>query len=179
MSQDKLFSVIAGVLLAASIALNYGQYRQIRNLRPKNAIHASLEGTTAPALRLTDVNGKIVPINYSDDRHPTVLYVMSPACSWCRANHDNVKYLAAHAGGRFRFIGVSTFGTGLPEYISGHDAGFPVYVADSGAQYGSGSTPETLVISPQGKVLKHWRGAFEVQNKTEIEKFFAVHFPTS
>jgi len=39
------------------------------------------------------------------------------------------------------------------------------------------STPQTLVVSPNGKLLKHWRGAFAGKIQAEIEQYFGVKLP--
>ncbi|MGE0887721.1 MAG: hypothetical protein AB7P14_29725 [Blastocatellales bacterium] len=43
-------------------------------------------------------------------------------------------------------------------------------------QLGLGSTPQTIVISPEGKVLKNWVGAYG-SSKPEIEAYFGVQLP--
>jgi len=43
--------------------------------------------------------------------------------------------------------------------------------------YQLGGTPETIVISPENKVMGVWRGAYESGVKQEIEKFLQVQLP--
>jgi len=45
------------------------------------------------------------------------------------------------------------------------------------AAYQLGSTPETIVVSPDNKVMRVWHGAYENGVKQEIEKFLQVHLP--
>jgi hypothetical protein len=43
--------------------------------------------------------------------------------------------------------------------------------------YGLGSTPETIVISSQGKVVERWLGAYEGGTKRDMERFFSANLP--
>ena len=42
---------------------------------------------------------------------------------------------------------------------------------------GLGSTPQTIVVSPEGKVLKVWTGAYDDKLKSEIEDYFGTQLP--
>ena len=42
---------------------------------------------------------------------------------------------------------------------------------------GLGSTPQTIVIAPDGRVLKNWIGAFGMPVQTQVEEFFDVRLP--
>jgi hypothetical protein len=44
-------------------------------------------------------------------------------------------------------------------------------------QLGMGSVPQTIVISPGGKILKNWVGAYGENLKPEVEKYFNVRLP--
>jgi hypothetical protein len=43
--------------------------------------------------------------------------------------------------------------------------------------YKLGGTPETLVVSTDGKIMKRWRGAWTGDSKAEIEGFFHCSLP--
>lgn len=43
--------------------------------------------------------------------------------------------------------------------------------------YKLGSTPQTIVISPEGKVLQDWAGACVGEQKSQVEAFFHVTLP--
>lgn len=69
---------------------------------------------------------------------------------------------------------------GLEKYIDKHDIQFPVCSDLSRSvakELGLTSTPQTLVISREGIVLKYWRGAFIGRFADEIEEFFEVELP--
>jgi hypothetical protein len=57
---------------------------------------------------------------------------------------------------------------------------FPVYYEPSLATYKSyklGGTPHTIVISPDGKVMNDWAGAYNAELRPEVEGFFGVSLP--
>jgi hypothetical protein len=43
--------------------------------------------------------------------------------------------------------------------------------------YGLNSTPTTIVISPESKILQYWRGAYSGDMKNEVERFFRLTLP--
>lgn len=48
---------------------------------------------------------------------------------------------------------------------------------DVKANYKFGGTPQTLVVSADGHVIKNWTGAYSGSLKTEIEGFFQIELP--
>jgi len=70
--------------------------------------------------------------------------------------------------------------TDLHDFIQREDLGFPVYTdlaASAIAMYRLGSTPETLVVSPEGKVIKDWIGAYiQEPIRSTVEQFFSLRF---
>lgn len=40
-----------------------------------------------------------------------------------------------------------------------------------------GPTPHTILISPDGKVIKNWIGSFEGNYKKDIEQYFNLTLP--
>jgi hypothetical protein len=68
----------------------------------------------------------------------------------------------------------------LKEYQETEKLNMPVYAdikPEVRAAYQLGSTPETIVVSPDNKVMRVWHGAYENGVKQEIEKFLQVHLP--
>jgi hypothetical protein len=64
--------------------------------------------------------------------------------------------------------------------ITNKDFRFPVYMrlsADTLQAYKLGGTPQTLVISGEGRVQKNWMGAYNGATKTDIETFFRIKLP--
>jgi len=126
------------------------------------------------------MDGKPLTISYDGTNKPTVLYVISPSCIWCRRNQANINKLMDSKAGDFRFIGLSLGDSGLKEYIEEHHFKFPVYTGlkeETIRLLGLGGTPETIVVSPEGKILKVWVGAYVERLRPEVEAFFGVELP--
>ena len=88
--------------------------------------------------------------------------------------------LADTKGNEFRFIGLSLTDSGLREYIGDHPLKFPIYTgmkAETITSLGLGSTPQTIVISPEGKVVKLWTGAYVERLQPDVEGYFGVRLP--
>ena len=93
---------------------------------------------------------------------------------------DNFKTLLGKESGEYRFVGLSLSADALPEYVSKNDLKLPVYSGLSNgtkAAYKLSGTPQTIVISPEGRVLQNWMGAYVGKQKDEIEAYFGVTLP--
>ncbi len=154
----------------------YLQYRG----RPHIKLEALKEGTAvAPISAYSMTSGQQEQITYDVGR-PTLLYVFSPKCHWCEINRPGIEALSRSAAGRYRIIGLALTEEGLAEKLKAHPLEFPVYTrlaAGVFKAYKLGSTPQTIVVSPQGKVLKNWPGAFMGRQREEIENYLAVRLP--
>jgi hypothetical protein len=136
-------------------------------------------GSVVPALLARSPSGKRFILSYADTRKDTVVYVMSPSCSWCSRNEPVIRALAKQARDQFRFIIVS-LSDDHNYAFDDHYPGFAVCVEpDIGmfAAYRFGTTPQTLVISPAGKVVRNWIGTYGATNRLGIEKFFGIKLP--
>jgi hypothetical protein len=134
-------------------------------------------GQVLPPLPVQTMAGKSVALKYDDSDIPTVLYVFSPTCSWCNRNRPVIKQLATQAGTRYRFLAIAVNTADIASYAEETNLGFPVYNNRSRAgqlTYGLSSTPQTLVVARDGKLLKRWKGAYVGKQKDDIEAFFAV-----
>jgi peroxiredoxin len=169
------------VLLAASLGFNTFLGREWwRAHMSAPASPDVLLGEVVPPLRVKTLDGKPETIAYAKQSQPTVLYVFTPSCPWCRRNMNNVKHLTAQRANTFRFIGISLDEKGLGAYVAQHGLTFPVYVdpaPEDRSAYHLGNVPHTLVISQDGIVLKSWRGAYQGGEQAQIEQFFEVKLP--
>ncbi len=94
-------------------------------------------------------------------------------------NRENIVKLG-ELGDRFRFVGLSLTESGLKEYVKKQHFKFPVYTrvaAEAITSLGLGTTPQTIVISPEGRVLKNWTGAYSERTRSEVEEFFQTRLP--
>jgi hypothetical protein len=133
-----------------------------------------------PVIDGFDVDGQPARIAFAEGGLPTILYVLRPDCKWCARNSQNIKALADAAKGKYRVIGISLSSQNLKEYLEQEKLSFPVYTdvsAETRAALHLGGTPQTIVASPEGRVLKNWMGAYMGPTQQEVEKFFNFHLP--
>lgn len=168
-------------MLALSLGLNV---YMLRTGRPPWASSPpallKIDAQLPAVLPLETADGQPMMLSFASDSRPTVLYVLSPACEWCKKNQANVKTLVAATSNRFRYVGLATVPIGLKEYIDQGSAPFPVYFVKSRAvsrKLGIRGTPDTIVVSPDGKVKEVWEGAYIDPNLKKVEGFFGVKLP--
>lgn len=168
------------LLLLASLSLNVylgwrvKQGNAVPNLPQKVAL-----GTRVEPITVSSLEGVVQTISYRDTDRPTVLYILSPDCIWCERNRENIVKLG-ELGDRFRFVALSLTESGLKEYVEKQHFKFPVYTrvpAEAITSLGLGTTPQTIVISPEGRVLKNWTGAYSERTRGEVEEFFQTRLP--
>jgi peroxiredoxin len=182
----KIITLISVLLLAVSTVLNVFLSQKIRNLTniidESNAEGRLDEGETAAILEAKDLTGKPITLSYSDVNIPTVLYTFTPQCHWCFENLENIKFLAKQSQGKFRLIGLSLNKDELESYLQKNGIDFPIYTdipANIQADYKFGGTPQTIVISRDGKVIKNWVGIYTDEVGSEVENYFSIKLPAS
>jgi peroxiredoxin len=166
-------SVLINVVLAHRL-------RQFSRVIGKTSERTLKSGTAVPSFQAVDLEGHTRTVAYDQELKPTVLYIFTPPCSWCSRNMDNFKALVAREGAEYRFIGLSLSKDGLPQYVVRQGLTIPVYTGLSTEMqkvYKLGGTPETIVVSPEGRVLQDWMGAYVGDQKSQVEAFFHVTLP--
>lgn len=137
-------------------------------------------GETVPALEAKTLDGKAVSFPYGASELPVVIYVLSPTCKWCEKNQRSVELLAYNIKDKHRFIALALMSNDLKQYLEEKTVSFPVsrsFRIYSSYKLGSG-TPQTIVVSSEGSVLKNWHGAYSGTVKDEVEAYFSIHLPT-
>jgi peroxiredoxin len=133
-------------------------------------------GEHLPSVLLEGLDRQPITLDWSVDSRSTVLYVFAPSCPWCARNLDAIRALVDDASSRYRFVGISLTRDGLSDYLEKTQYQFPIYVADRGAErLKLRGTPETIVVSPAGRVVKVWLGAYGPATASDISKTFAVN----
>ncbi len=172
------------VALLVSVTLNVLLAHRVRSLTyARSASMAEYQlkvGTAVPPVAVKRLGGQQEVISYQGVKQSTVLYVFTPPCSWCARNMDNFKTLLGKESGEYRFIGLSLSEDTLAEYVAKNDLELPVYSGlsmDTKAAYKLSSTPQTIVVSPEGRVLQNWMGAYVGDQKSQVEAFFHVSLP--
>ncbi len=185
MKRNDLFLIL---LLLASLSLNVYLGWNVKRLKSMSRTMSAerqsppsvLEGTSVEPITAMNSGGKQETLTYAGYGKPTVFYVFSPSCIWCERNNQNINAIANLRGESFRFVGISLAEDGLSAYIESHHLTFPVYThltSESIQMLGLGSTPQTVVISPDGHVLKNWTGAYGASIQPQVEEFFDVRLP--
>jgi peroxiredoxin len=136
-------------------------------------------GDVVPDLDLQDEKGATTRLSFANTEMPTVLYVMSPTCVWCDRNIQAVNALADATATRYRAIALSL---GDPKSATAYrpKLKLPIYtgISDKAAKaYRIRSTPTTIVIGRDNRVVRVWSGAFAGGTRTEVADFFSVRLP--
>ncbi len=170
-----LFSLILSVALNVLLARQLGQQRRlIENMTAPSGL---LQNESVPSFSGKDPNGNPFDVTYSANMGDTILYIFSPDCGWCTKNIENIRTLSTHINSSNRFIGISLSSENLKNYLIQCGFNIPVITnldKSTIAAYKFGGTPQTLVISSDGRVLQNWSGAYKNEIKDEIESYFGV-----
>ncbi len=172
------------LLLLISVSLNVVLARRLWSFTHSQSIKAAERllkvGTTVPPIAAKRLDGEPGVISYQGTEQSTVLYIFTPPCSWCARNMDNLKTLLDKERGHYRFVGLSLSEQTLREYVAKNDLKLPVYSGLSSETlkaYKLGSTPQTIIISTDGRVVQNWMGAYVGDQKSQVEAFFHVSLP--
>ncbi len=181
---NKAINFVTLTLLLSSAILNIVLANKVSDLR--NSLSNIKEegqlkiGSQVPKIDATDLAELDYSIEYSEVKLPTILYIFTPDCIWCKRNLENVKAMVKQTDGKYRMIGLSLTPEKLKEYLYQNDAHFPVYTnvnLEARKAYKMGGTPQTIIVSPDGSVLKNWHGAYMNGLKTEINNYLQVNLP--
>ncbi len=176
--------IIVVVLLIPSFLLNVllaGKVRSLNRSRSAEITRGMLTiGTIVPPITARLSSGQTQTIDFASSDRPTVLYIFTPTCLWCERNLENIKALLQAKDSEYRFIGLSLSREALAPYLVTHELHLPTYTdlePTALDAYKVHGTPQTLVVSPQGRVIQNWTGAYVGEQKTQVEGFFHVSLP--
>jgi peroxiredoxin len=170
--------LIISVVINVGLSAKVGQLRSaIDTLKDENRLKADMP---APAIQAKKLDGEAALINYAGSNMPTILYIFSPQCHWCASNLENAKALYNGTSGKYRFLALSLSEEKLGEYVAENKIEFPVYSGlseETRSAYKLGGTPETIVVSADGRILKTWMGTYSPNVLPEVEQYFNVRLP--
>jgi hypothetical protein len=179
----RVVNVALAALLCVSTVINLllvGRVRSLRwNLEVARAAMVLPVGEELPILSATDSSGKPVSLDPRASDLPTLLYVLSPTCGWCTLNRDSINHLASNVRGEFRVVAVS-LSKPTDGLNSEYSYGFPVLfepTEESIVAYRLRGTPQTLLISKDGKLENSWKGAYIGEVKRSLEARFGTALP--
>jgi peroxiredoxin len=169
-------SLVTTLLLAYKVKMLNDSLRALGTLPPP-----LLEvGANVPNIKASNLDGRQEVISYAEGSQPTVFYIFTPQCFWCIRNLDNLKMLFSQKQGSYRFVGISLTDKDVKDYVVKNGLDMPIYInptEEAQREYKLGTTPQTIVVSPDGKVLQNWVGAYTGEQQAQIEKYFGVKLP--
>jgi peroxiredoxin len=171
-------SLIANVVLGLALLRLAGRPWPSPAMRSERASVPAV-GDQLPSLEARGKDTHREVLTFEPRGRPTLLYVFAPTCRWCARNLDNAKVVFAAAANTYRIVALSLApeaGTAASDF----PANVQILVEPSPAAYEPyhlGSTPATLVISPEGRVLQAWVGAYTGDIGKEVESHFGVALP--
>jgi len=176
--------LILGGLLVCSLAINLLLARRVASLKRTIGVIKSESrlalGDTLPAIVAKDPHGRTAILDYSETQLPTVVFTFTPTCGWCTKNVMNMRALVENTGSRYRFVGLSLSSDKLIDYVKENKLQFPIYTdlpILTMREYKLGGTPQTIVVSHEGQVIRFWSGAFAEDLQREVEDYFSVKLP--
>jgi hypothetical protein len=169
------------VLLAFSLALNAYLGVKIKNLSAANDTvnPTAAIGSFLETLDAHTTEGEPQTIRLTAGK-AAVIYIFSPECRWCERNLPNITYLAAKRNEEYDFIGLSLSRRSLDVYLKTHKLPFVVYAQPSAPAQKLmqiAGTPQTVVVSSNGRILHNWVGAYRDSIQHEVEAEFKVLLP--
>jgi peroxiredoxin len=179
----KLTTAITAALVV-SIALNVLLAHRLKGLTNVQAARISeyqlKRGVTVPPITAKRLDGQQEVISHQGGTQPTVLYIFTPPCHSCARNLDNIKTLFDNEREKYRFVGLSMSPEGLEQYVAKNDLKLPVcsgLSTETLKAYKMSGTPQTIVVSPEGRVVRNWSGAYEGDQISQVKAFFQVKLP--
>jgi peroxiredoxin len=180
----KLGAMVLPLFLMCSLFFNLLLSRQVASLKADVQVLRTERqlkiGQLLPSFAARDVHGSPGVVDYRSQDKPTILYVFVPDCDACHRNLLNIKALSDATRENYRFVGLSLTADKLPDYIKQNNFSFPVYTELPflmTSKYKLSGTPQTIIVSPEGRVLKNWMGSYEGTLQQEIEDYFHVQLP--
>lgn len=173
-------------LIAASLLLNVfflvrGGEGPPQPPTPPPIGDAPIVGTRPPPLDAVDLRtGRTIAI--APATRDLLIYVITPGCNWCKRNAPVIASLWEQLKDRYDIRGVTLSVAGLDEFLKSHPIPFDVASIEGiegplFQSYGLGATPNLILLSAEGVVLKVWSGAMVKSHKSSVEDYFGVTLP--
>jgi hypothetical protein len=168
---DGLLAIVCLISLATTVLFGLQLYRRARPVTASGVV----VGNQMLPISARSTSGESVLLRFDEHSKPTILYVVSPTCIWCKRNAAAFGSLVKDNGDRFRFVVVSLgqlsdsdfTGLGLSEAEVIIDP-----APEDRIKYGLGRTPQTIAVAPDGRVLANFFGAYSGRNATRVASFF-------
>lgn len=123
-----------------------------------------------------ELDGKPATVEFTGQPLPTVVYIFSPTCHFCEANAANFAAIYKSAEHSHRFVGVATSTAGLRCYLAENAMTFQVLTGVRKGSWSLGATPQMVVVSRDGALVRNWVGVPD-SKRWELESYFGVTLP--
>jgi hypothetical protein len=173
-------TVFSIAVLITSLSLNVVLGWRLKNAPGPPVQMAGIQkGDFLPSLPVISLSGAKEQLRLDQ---ASLLYVFSPACSWCRADYSNVIALSNATKARLSFVGITKDDIGITGYLRQHPFPGNVLKLDLSRvpkpiAVKFGITPQTILLGAGGIVERSWVGALMDDRKRDIEHFFGVVLP--
>ena len=163
-------------LLIASLAGNLYQAYRRDDVTPLSANPNSVAvGAQLEYLDVAGESGRRESVELRSSALPTVLFVYSDSCAWCRRTLPAFAALARERSSEYRFVALCI---GMQSLVV--DAPVATYTAPAKAtaeMLKATTVPQTLLIGKDGKVLQVWVGAYVKATRRSVEEYFRLRLP--
>jgi peroxiredoxin len=177
LTKNRLTVILAVIIVLMGVEIAYlviqNRRLQVMIEDPRQYFKTLKKGEEVPSLRGQDIFGENVSYRYSEDEEHTLLFWFSPTCSPCEDNHEfwNELYDQYHEQG-VRFLGMCACESGEARDAA-TNSGFEFTIMSASDPfivdaYKGNVLPQTVHVSPTGKILDVWPGALTSQQKNEI-----------
>jgi peroxiredoxin len=175
-----LVFIITNVLLIKGIVKNM---ERVSVLEGQQLAAEDRIGELLPTLNGSDIYGNRLSLRYNEERRKTVLFVFSPRCIFSlEIMPEWQEVIHAINKDAFRMVGVTTIIEGTREYAADQGlSAMPILARpdpDVKDAYHFARTPQTILISPEGKIEKVWLGPIRKEQQGEIEQALGVKLST-
>ena len=140
---------------------------------PKRYFATLTADDIVPSFTATDIRGQEVSLRYSPTAPHSVLFWFAPTCSSCEDNIEFWNHIYTdYNSENVRCLGLCVGKTGeAGEYVAQHEIQFPVVCTDEAfivERYRGNVLPQTVIVSPEGRIVEVWPGALGQSNKEKV-----------
>lgn len=181
------FAALLSVLLTGSVALNVALASRLRDATTRRTTASqglSVGQVVPPLVGEVRVGSAVRPQRYETrGAQGTLLYFSAATCRWSRSNLPTFIELARKARG-YRVVAVDLTADlhDAPSHLDEVPAAFVLRNITSETREAVRilGTPETVLLGPDGKVIRTWIGAYvDEQTKKEIASYITREQPVA
>jgi hypothetical protein len=163
------------VLLGLNIWLLHQNNRMHAAMARHYGLQVPRSGVYVPPIHGTGLDGQATTVTFGQDPRRSLLFVFSPTCHYCDLNWMLWKKIAGDArAGSVRLVYINLASSLSVDYAARHEIGGRLVLArlDPATERALGLhlTPQTILLSSEGKVEAVWSGLLDRDKVTAILK---------